>query len=181
VFIALAVALILLLPWIAMQFSAEVAWSGFDFAFAGALLFGAGLAIDLIARKAGTLAYRAALGAALAAAVLLVWVNLAVGILGPEDNPANGLYLGVLAVLMVGALIARLRPRGMALALFATALAQGLATVMGLLTWKLDLASAGALAGVLKAVGVNAFFVALWIGSGLLFQRARSGLDPAEE
>jgi thiazole synthase ThiGH ThiG subunit len=58
---------------------------------------------------------------ALVAAMLLVWVNLAVGIIGSEDNPANIMYLGVHAVLILGALLALFRPQGMARALFATA------------------------------------------------------------
>jgi len=170
--LALGVALILLVPLIAMQFTDEVDWGVFDFVFVGALLFGAGLAFELITRKGGPLAYRAALGLALLAAVLLVWVNLAVGIVGSEDNPANVVYLGVLAVLILGALMARLRPQGMARALFATALAQVAASVIALIIWKPDIASTEALVDVLKVVGVNAFFVVMWAGSGLLFQRA---------
>ena len=37
----------------------------------------------------GNSAYRAAVGVAIAAAFILVWMNLAVGIIGSEDNPAN--------------------------------------------------------------------------------------------
>jgi hypothetical protein len=175
--IALAVALLLLIPWITMQFSAEVAWSPFDFAFAGALLFGAGLAFELIGRKAGTPTNRAALGVALAAAVLLVWVNLAVGIIGSEDNPANGLYIGVLATLILGALIARFRPQGMVRALYATALAQVVVSAIALAIWKPEITSTEALLDVLKVGGVNMFFVVLWVGSGLLFQRANAALN----
>jgi len=168
--IALAVALILLAPFIAMQFTDDVAWSLFDFTFAGALLFGAGLAFELLTRKAQDLAYRAALGLAIMAAVLLVWINLAVGIIGSEDNPANMMYIGVLAILIFGSLTARFRSRGMARALFATALAQVAAPVIALMIWKPDITSAEALVDLLKVVGVNALFVALWAGSGLLFQ-----------
>jgi hypothetical protein len=90
--ITLTVALILLVPLIGMQFTDEVAWSPFGFAFAGTLLFGTGLAFELITRKAGNRAYRAGVAVALMAAVLLVWINLAVGIIGSEDYPANMLY-----------------------------------------------------------------------------------------
>src|SRR5688572_8042949 len=58
--------------------------------------------------------YRFAVGVALAAALFLVWMNLAVGLIGTEDNPANLLYGGVLAVGIIGAIIARFRPHGMA-------------------------------------------------------------------
>ena len=170
--IALTVALILLVPFIAMQFSDEVAWSPFDFAFAGALLFGTGLAFELISRKSSTIAYRAAVGVALVTAMLLVWINLAVGIIGSEDNPANKMYLGVLAILILGALIVRFQPQGMARVLFATALAQGVVLVIALIIWKPEITSTEALLDVLRVMGVNAFFVVMWVGSGLLFQRA---------
>ena len=80
--VALVTAFILLVPLLAMQFTDEVAWGVFDFAVAGALLGGTGLIHQLAASKAGNIAYRAAVGVALAAALLLVWMNLAVGVIG---------------------------------------------------------------------------------------------------
>ena len=68
--------------------------------------------------------YRFAVGVALMAAFLLVWINLAVGIIGESDELANLMYIGVLAVGIVGAIIARFQPHGMARALFAMAFAQ---------------------------------------------------------
>ena len=114
--------------------SREWNWTPFDFAFWGALLFGTGLTYELIASKGGTIAYRAAVGVACATGFVLVWINAAVGIIG--DGPVNLLYLGVLAVGFVGAVIARFQPRGMALALFATAVAQMLVPVIALVIWK---------------------------------------------
>jgi hypothetical protein len=169
ILIALAVAFILLLPLLAMQITDEVAWDMADFAVAGALLFGTGLAYELVARKSGMISYRAAVGVALSAALLLVWMNLAVGIIGSEDNSANLMYIGVLAVLIIGAVIAHLRPHGMARALFATALAQAFVTVIALFAEK-QLA-------VLEILLLNGFFVALWVGSALLFRRADAALN----
>ena len=80
-------------------------------------------------RKTGNAAYRWAAGLALATAFLLVWVNGAVGIIGSEDNDVNLLYYGVLAIGFVGTLFARFRPRGMAFAMAATALAQAAVAV----------------------------------------------------
>ena len=164
-------ALILLLPLIAMQFTDEVVWDVTDFALFGALLVGVGVTFELAARKTGNNAYRSAVGVAVAAAFILVWVNLAVGLIGNEENPANLLYGGVLAVGLIGATIARLQPHGMARALFATALAQALVPVIALIIWKPQVTSVEALFGML---GVNAFFVMLFVGSALLFRRART-------
>ena len=172
--IALATAFILLLPFVAMQFTDEVVWDVVDFIVAGALLFGTGLTFELIARKvndSGNVAYRFATGVALAAALILVWMNLAVGLIGDEENPANLLYGGVLAVGIIGAIIARLQPHGMARALFSTALAQALVPVIALIIWKPQVFSGEAFFGMF---GVNAFFVMLFVGSALLFRRANT-------
>ncbi|MBI4466003.1 MAG: hypothetical protein HY656_01070 [Acidobacteria bacterium] len=165
--IVLATAFVLLIPLLAMLFTDQVAWDLADFVIAGTLLVGTGLTYELIARKSGKIAYRAAVGIAVAAALLLVWMNLAVGLIGNEENPANLMYIGVLAVGLIGAIIARLEPHGMAHALFATALAQVLVPVIALIIWKPPFTS-----GVVAVLAVNAFFVALWLVSALLFRRA---------
>ncbi len=165
-----AAVLILLLPLFAMQFTDQVVWDVADFAVFGALLVGAGVTYELAVRMTGNTAYRAAVGVALAAAFLLVWVNGAVGIIGSEDNDANLMYFGVLAVGIIGALIARFKPRGMARALFATALAQTLVAVIALIArlgypWS----------GPQEILVLNGFFVALFVGSAWLFRKAVRG------
>ncbi len=174
--IALTTAFILLMPLVAMQFTDEVAWDLFDFAVAGILLVGTGLTYELIARKASNIVYRAAVGVAVVTALLLVWVNGAVGIIGDGGNPTTLMYFGVLAVGIIGAIIARLEPRRMARALFATALAQALVPVIALSIWPPQVISWGA-AGVFGVFVLNAFFVMLFVGSALLFRRA-SASDP---
>ena len=128
----------------------------------------------MLVAKAGNIAYRAAVAVALAAALLLVWVTGAVGIIGSEDNNANTMYFGVLAVGIVGAIVARLRPHEMARALFATALAQAsvavIALIFGLgLPWS----------GPAELLALNGFFVALFVGSALLFRYAARDEAPA--
>jgi hypothetical protein len=167
--IALVTAFILLVPLVAMRFTDEVNWTWSDFVVTGTLLFGSGLTYELIARKAGNAPYRAAVGVALAAALLLVWINLAVGIIGSENNPVNLLYFCVLGVGIVGAVIARLRPRGMARAMFATACAQASVPVIALVIGKSQVRSRQGPPGVLA---LNALFVLLFVVSALLFRRA---------
>jgi hypothetical protein len=53
---------------------------------------------------------------------VLLWINAAAGIVC--DGPVNALYVGVILVGCAGAIVARFQPRGMALALLATAVAQ---------------------------------------------------------
>ena len=80
--IVLIVVILLLIPFAAMQFTNEWKWSSFDFIVAGVLLFGTGLICELILRKVNTIGYRIAIGAAVLAALLLIWVELSVGIFG---------------------------------------------------------------------------------------------------
>jgi hypothetical protein len=142
---------------------AEWPWTLADFVIAGALVFGSGLTYELVARKAGDIAYRFAVGVALAAAFILVWINLAGGIIGDSGDPANLMYGGVLSVGIVGAIVARFRPHEMARALLATALAQALVAAIELV---FGLGS-GSPPGVLGILIVNGFFVALFVGSAL--------------
>jgi hypothetical protein len=110
-------------------------------------------------------AYRFAVGLALAAAFLIVWLNAAAGLIGIEDDdPANLLYVGVLAIGFIGAIIARLQPRGMARTLFAMALAQ---TVVGAIAVMLPNTASS-----LQIVILHGAFVALFGGSALLFRHA---------
>ncbi|GGE93770.1 hypothetical protein [Hymenobacter cavernae] len=177
--LAVATAFLLLIPLVAMQFTPEVVWTLSDFVVAGLLLFGAGLTFELAARQANTPAYRVAVGVTVAVALFLVWTNLAVGLIGSENNPANLLYGGVLGVLFIGTIVARLQPRGMSHALFATALAQMAVPVLALLIWKpLIIAEEAPIGGIVHVLGVNVFFAALWVGAALLFRRASAGGSP---
>jgi hypothetical protein len=151
-----------------MQFTDEVAWGVVDFAVAGALLGGAGLVHQLAASKAGNIAYRAAVGVAIATAFILLWLMGAVGIIGVEGDPADLMYFGVLAVGIIGAVIARFQPRGMARALLATALAQASVAVVALIAGKHQ----APISSVFEILGLNGFFVALFIGSAWLFRHA---------
>ncbi|MCB2379279.1 hypothetical protein LGH70_16905 [Hymenobacter sp. BT635] len=170
--IALATALILTIPLVAMQFTPEVVWTLSDFVFAGVLLFGTGLAFLLLASKGGNLAYRLAAGVAVAAGFLLIWANMAVGLVGSEDNPVNLLYAAVLAVAIIGAVAARFRPVGMSNAMFAASLTYVLITIIALFLWKPAGAAAEPQVGLINVIGANALFAALWAAAGLLFRRA---------
>lgn len=166
--VAVVAALILLLPLLAMQFTDEVVWSLYDFVVAWVLLFSAGLTYKLVAGKMGNIMYRAAVGVAVATALLLIWMNLAVGLIGSEDNSANLMYVGVLAVGIFGTIISRLQPHGMAKTLFAMAFAHVLVAIIALIAG-LHLSPNSSVAEIL---GVNGFFAVLWVASALLFRNA---------
>lgn len=170
--VALATGLLLLIPLTAKLFIAEMAWSVGDFVAAGILLFGAGLTFVLIARMSDSTAYRLAVGVAVAAGLLLVWANLAVGLVGSEDNPANLLYLGVLAVALIGAFVARFRPLGMSNAMFAASLTYIVVTAVALFVWTPTGVAAEPRVKLLNVLVANGAFAAIWAVSGWLFRRA---------
>lgn len=166
--VALAPLLLLLVPLVAMRFTAEVNWTSSDFVVAWVLLAGTAFAYRLLAtRKIANLAYRAGAALAVAASLLIVWINLAVGIIGSEANPANLLYGAVLLVGVVGTALARFQPQGLARAALAAAGVTFLVPVIAFLVWRPDFSP-----GVAKVFLLNFFFVLMFAGAGWLFRRA---------
>jgi hypothetical protein len=143
-------------------------WDILDFTVFGAMLLGVGVSYAAAKRQSDDLAYRIAVGVALATAFILIWVNGAVGIIGAENNDANLMFFGVLAVGAIGGIIARFQPRGMALALCATALAQAIVAAIALLA-RLGSTAPGWPGDILMLTG---FFISLWLLSAWLFRNA---------
>lgn len=80
--IVLTVALLLLIPFLAMQFTEQVNWALFDFILAGVLLLGTGILCELVMRKVNHIEYRMSICGFILVALLLIWAELAVGIFG---------------------------------------------------------------------------------------------------
>lgn len=76
------VALILLIPLLAMQFSAQVNWSLADFLLAGGLLAITGLLIDFVLGRTRASKGRFWSIGGIALTLILLWIELAVGIFG---------------------------------------------------------------------------------------------------
>ena len=74
-------AILLLIPFIAMQFTTEVKWTLMDFIVAGILLLSTGLACNFVIQKVKNTKFRIAICLTILAILLLVWAELAVGIL----------------------------------------------------------------------------------------------------
>ena len=158
-------AALLALPAVAMQFTSEVDWDTRDFAVMGVMLLTAGLALEGLVRASRSVPYRFGAGIAVLAGFLLVWVNLAVGFLGDEGNPANLAFLLVHATAIGGAILGRFRASGMARTMIAAAVVQVLVATAGYVA---GYASPGG-AGVYEVVMGSALFGGLWLVSSALF------------
>lgn len=158
---------LLLIPLLGNQFVEGWHWELRGFVLFGTIIFGIGLTYQLVTRNVDTSVYRAAVGLALVTGFLLFWGNFVQS--ADEINPFALLYFLTLPVGIIGAVLARFRPEGMARALFATALAQAVLLVIVLLRnppvsiWT---------AAVWRGFGGNAFFVVLFVASAWLFRIA---------
>lgn len=153
-------AVLLALPAVAMHFQAEgVTWTASDFIAMFVLLATACGACELIARASGNGAYRVAGGIAVGTAFLTVWVNLAVGMIGSENNPYNQLFGCVLLVALGGSVLSRFRAAGMAWATICAALVQAVLGAVGM--------PADHRGGVFSMI-----FALPWLISALLFRKA---------
>lgn len=76
------IAILLLIPLTAMQFTNQVKWSVSDFIVAGLLLLFTGLVIEFILRRLTTTKHRIIAAIILFILLFIVWAELAVGIFG---------------------------------------------------------------------------------------------------
>jgi len=170
----LVTAAVLAVPALAMAFNIGVPdpgqgtdgvnWSPMDFAVMGVLILGSGLLFEYAnSRAGGSVAHTAAVGIAVLAGLGLIWVNLAVGMMDVENG--NLMYVLVLFVALVGAAIGRFEPREASIAMFATA---GAHTIV---------AAIGVIANLGPTLPADAFWIAGWVASGLLFRQA--SLEPS--
>lgn len=111
--------------------------------------------------------YRLGLAGAVGTALFLVLSAGALGIIG-EGGERDRIYLGVVVVLVLGSIVARLRARPMAVALAVTAASLGVVLAVSLMAGWDDLPGASGL----ELLGLNAMFAAMFGFAGWLFWKA---------
>lgn len=158
-------ALLLLLPLLAMQFTREVNWGVGDFIVMGALLAACAGTVHLATRLTDDFTYLAGVLIAVGTSFLLIWINLAVGFIGSEGNPANLMFGGVILVAAIGSAMARFRPGGMARAMLAAAVAEGLIAAV---VW-LGGMGADEPAGPVRILILTSLFAVPWLVAAALF------------
>ncbi len=165
-FVALITTLILLVPLVAMQFTEEVQWSVSDFLVMGALLLGTGMILVRVLRQSAHIAYRAAMGLAIGATFLMIWANLAVGLISSGPNPGNLMYIGVIAVLLIGIYLSRFKVPALERVMFTTAFSLVLLAIIALLANMHHYPGSS----MTEIIGVNLFFATPYIVAGLLLR-----------
>lgn len=166
--LALATAAILMIPLIGMQFSDEIVWTLSDFVIMGAILFGTGLAYLFVTQKSSHAAFKAAVAFALFTGFFLIWSNMAVGIIGSENNAINLLYFGVIAAGVIGAIISRFEPEPLAKVMYVMAALTSVIAITAIILGVHHLPESS----LMEITGVNGFFMFLFVVSGLLFRYA---------
>lgn len=158
---------ILLIPFVGNYVSAEFDWTTSDFVFMGILLFGASFTFEMVARLSGNAMFKWAVGIVTVATLLLTWMNLAVGIIGSEDNPINALYFLVIPVGFLGLIASQMKAKGLAVTAYLMS-----ATVMAVpfIGLAVNRPAMDDLPGIIGVFMITAFYAALYLGSGLLFR-----------
>lgn len=121
-----------LLPLIAKQFTDEVQWTTFDHVvWAFMLAIPAGI-VDLVSRMTPNWFYRGGVIIALGTSFVITWANLAVGIVGNEENPTNLIFFGVVAIAMLGSPLVGFKAARLRWVFYLTAAAQALTALVAL-------------------------------------------------
>lgn len=166
---AIASTLFLIIPLTGMLLSAGVNWGLFDFIFAWVIIFGSGFTYKFITSKISNTKYKAALAIAVFTSLFIVWSNLAVGIIGSEDNPVNLIYFVMLFAVIIGGVAVKFHPKGLSILMFAAAAAHGLIPFIAfVLIGAENIERFTREMNVL--IGIHLFIIMLWTISGLLFR-----------
>jgi hypothetical protein len=160
--VALGALAALMVPLVASRLVEGWHWTAGGFVFVYVLFFAVGMTYVLIARKMSAWSYKAGVGVALVTGFGLGWSNMVH--VADSGHPENFVYDSVLVVGIVGALLSRLKARGLAYTLFAMAATYALIAVMLPSGAPPDLARN-------MAIG-HGVSIVLLTASGLLFRHA---------
>ena len=137
-------------------------WTASDFVIMGIMLGSVGLGIEFLVRRSGSYAFRLGAVAAVLTSFMTVWANLAVGMIGSEDNPYNLYFMAIPLVVFVTAAMVRFEACRIAWILAGAAAVQ-LALALG----GLDVD--------LRGARFSSFFAVLWLIAAALFWGAAVG------
>lgn len=153
------IAVLLLIPALAMRVTPEVNWTASDFVFAAVLLGSVGLGVEFTTRMTKDWSYRGAIFIVILTTFFTIWANGAVGIIGDENNPLNLYFHYLLLGGGLAAALARFKAKAMSWVAAAIAIGQfviaGIAAANGYWIW------------IFAAVSAS-----LWSTASVLFDRS---------
>lgn len=161
----IATLIILLIPLVGTFTVEGWNWDAFDFVIAGIVLFTAFFMIEFLARKMRDIPSRIAAGITVIMTLLIVWVNLAVGIIG-DGNNTSACYMLVVPVGFLGLAVSRLKPKGLSITACVMAAIMLLVPSVAWITGNQDLAQDP---NVLKVFVLSAGFAFWYAVAGALF------------
>lgn len=166
--VAVITVILLIIPLVAMQFTTDVNWSVSDFIIMGGLIFGTGVSFVFVMKYAINFVYRIAMLGAFGTTFLLVWANLAVGLIGAGPHWGNMMYLAVYVLVVVGSIRSRFVSNGMERVMYVAAVSLVAIAAIAIV------ADMGAYPGssVNEIIAVNGFFATLYAIVGSLFRLA---------
>jgi hypothetical protein len=161
-----AVALILT-PLVAMQFTTQVDWDETDFIVATVIFGIVGGLIECAVRLSANWYFRFGAMFAVLAGFMVIWANLAVGMIGNENNPVNLWFVAVLFIAIAGCIASRGRRSILPIAMFLAGTLQiGIGTFAGI--WGSDM----------RGGRFTIVLASAWLISSLLFWCARQRRAP---
>lgn len=137
-------------------------WTTSDFVIMGIMLGSVGLGIEFLVRRSGSIGFRLGSIVAVLTAFMTVWANLAVGMIGSEDNPYNLYFMAIPPTVFVAAGLARFDARHTA---WIMAGAAGVQLALALGGMDFDL----------RGARFSSFFAFLWLIAATLFWSAAVG------
>ncbi|WP_222166443.1 hypothetical protein [Edaphocola aurantiacus] len=168
--VGLVTLLLLAIPFIAMQFTAEVNWGVGDFLIMGALIFSTGMAYVLLSSSMHII-FKLAAAMAVGTTFLMIWANLAAGLIGAGPNAANLMFIAVVFILIFGSVRSGFTASGMEKSMYATALSLAVLAVIALLGNMDQYPGTSAK----EIIGICGFFAGLYAIAGALFHYAGKG------
>jgi hypothetical protein len=132
-----------------------------------AMLLVASTVADVALRKATNFVTLVAGLIAVAAGFFTVWANLAVGIIGNENDPHNLAFMAVPVFALVGGIVARLKPDRMTAAMVTAAVLQVAAALFAISDGRVDQGSRTA-----EIVLAAVIMPGLWLLSAGLYKKA---------
>ncbi len=169
--VAVVAAFLLLIPFTASFVTAEMEWTLSDYILVWLMLFVAGTTYKLVSRLSTDYTYRAAVALAAITGLFMVWSNLAVGIIGNEDNAINVVYFIIIMIGFIGAFWVRFQSKGLLRVLGSMIFLLAGVCIYALMSGMQHMPGSS----VMEIVGVHMFFITPLSISAILFRHHSRG------